>query len=270
MTTAIRATYAHSSGDIARRLAAGTLTLRRAEIDLAYQTGRVKNDSNLQKSLDEIQARAQTLRDAFTPQELALAQADLGAVGLPTLARFMDRGEALGVLGWSLSRVPHWPPFDLQFLVSEQPRVGDVLRSSEELTHTVLATELWDWRARARPYEEMRDRHRTVTRKNDRAIADHIGIGIYATVQYARAHGVLPPGSCTDFGIGGGGQENERPYASATKQEALVMYRIAKQRLAAFGWLVADRDWDTPLERVEPVLAGSSSCWYYIPRDSTL
>lgn len=138
-----------------------------------------------------------------------------------------SRGEALGVLLWTLSIVAEVPPWDEPFDAVELAPLGDSLeellersqlRSRDEIERARDLADLWQWRATAAGRD-----------------LDVLG----GTARAAFDAGDIPEPIDGDFPL------FARPYRDLAPDEAALAASIAAERRHALAWLCGQSaDWD--------------------------
>ncbi|KAI9220544.1 hypothetical protein BC828DRAFT_383261 [Blastocladiella britannica] len=206
-------------------------------------------------------------------ESLGVATWALGLI--PTMPAYYTRFDMPQVL--SAARIsPSHPASIAAFL--EAAEMGRVpVRPDAELTHALNASEAWYWRARAQVLLALKEAvddpscDSADARKLPKALRDMAG-RIDVSIQYAATRSLndnlitkslngdfaipdtssAPPTPTTTAGDSTTKAEVTawKPYSLATETEWDRMKLISENRLASFGWLLSDRDWDVSRDEV--------------------
>ncbi|ORZ30126.1 hypothetical protein BCR44DRAFT_115872 [Catenaria anguillulae PL171] len=218
----------------------------------------------------------------FTPVEKTFLNQPLGSVAeghaeaMAAMVELEGRWESFGVLLWSLGLIPSAPAHTHRF---EMPQLlgatgivpakkesierflsqAHTLRPEPQLVAELNKAEAWYWRARAQVLLSLKqaiddpscDTKDNLTKlpKALKDMAKKIDVSILYATSRGLQDGLIDEAVGDDFGIpdaaqAGQGKPGWKRYADGSETEWATMRLIAENRLAAFGWLMAGRDWD--------------------------
>ncbi|KAI9190176.1 hypothetical protein H9P43_001609 [Blastocladiella emersonii ATCC 22665] len=216
------------------------------------------------------------------PSEHAFLHSDLNATPVEELAKMAGRWESFGVLTWSLGMQPKIPAyyntFDMQGALQSTGIVpanvktiedflarSHVVRPEAELAAALNSAEAWYWRARAQVLLSLKEAledpscDSSDANKIPRAVRDmakKIDVSIMYAASRSLEDGLISEAVGDDFGIPSRveGADDSAPawkrYADGTPEEWAGMRLIAENRMAAFGWLMAGREWDISRDEI--------------------